>query len=641
MTPLSTGALIVFALVGAALVLFVTEWLPPDMTAIAVLVALAVLEPHTGVSPRAAIEGFASPAVVTIVAMYILSAGVEDAGIVDWLGGKLATATGGDERRLLAAVVGTTGVSAGFVNNTPVVAIFIPLVTGLSDRYGLSPSRLLLPLSYAAMLGGTLTLVGTATNLLASDFAAQLLGRRLSMFTLTPVGVVVLLVGVAYLLTVGRWLVPERVHPAADFTEEFDMDRYLAQLQVRESSPLVGLTVSEALDRTVPDEVRATAAETLGEPLPADADIEAVAAVRSLVDVDVLQVDHDGDSFFATATDRPLEAGDVLTVRGSRQSVNRFGESFGLRQLPRESVTEELLAESGHAGILAEAVVHGESRLRGRTLADAQLRSRFDVTALAIRRGDSIVREDLAGVTLEAGDTLLVQTPIDEILHLDEEGYLSLTEGPPELFDVIHDVEPPDLDAGALLPVGILLAAIALAALDVVPIYIAALGGVVAMVAMNRLSASRAYDAVSWNVVFLLAGLLPLGLAMRETGGAAFVGELLVGVAGLLPPLFVLALFYLVTALVAAIITPVATVVLMIPIAVATATRTGVAGFPFLLVVTFAVAHAFVTPIGYQTNLMVYGPGGYRFTDFLRVGVPLQLLLCVVTTLAVAFVWPL
>jgi di/tricarboxylate transporter len=642
MPPLSTGALVVFALVAVALALFVTEWLSPDMTAIGVLVALVVLEPYTRVPAREAIGGFASPAVLTILAMYILSAGIERAGVVDWLGGKLATLTGGDESRLLAAIVGTTGVSAGFVNNTPIVAVFIPLVTGLSDRYGISPSRLLLPLSFASMLGGTLTLIGTATNLLASDLSAELLGEPFSMFTLTPVGVVVLLVGVAYLLTVGRALVPERIHPAADFTEEFDMDRYLAQLRVREESPLVGLTVTEALDRTVTDELVTAAAETVaGEPLAEDAPTDDIAAVGTLLDVDVLQIDRDGESFFASATDRTLAADDVLTVRGNRQSVNRFAETLGLRQLARESVTEELLAESGHPGVLVEAVVDQESRLRGRTLADVQLRGRFDATVLAIRRGDDLVQEGLGDVTFSAGDTLLLQTPIDEIGHLEDEGYLVLTEGPPELFDVIHPDEVPSLDPSAMVPLAILMGVIAVAALDLLPIYIAALGGVVTMVATGTLSASKAYDAVSWNVVFLLAGLLPLGLAMQETGGAAFLGGLLSTAGGMLPPLALLALFYLLTAVLASVITPVATVVLMIPIAVATAQDVGVAGLPFLLIVTFAVATAFLTPIGYQTNLMVYGPGGYRFTDYARVGLPLQLLLCAVTTLAVAFVWPL
>ncbi|MGB9954284.1 SLC13 family permease [Haloarcula marismortui] len=638
MSSLSMGALVVFALVAAALTLFVTEWLPPDMTAIAVLVALVVLEPYTGVPARTAIDGFASPAVVTIVAMYILSAGVESAGVVDWLAGRLAALTGGDERRLLTAIVGTTGVSAGFVNNTPVVAVFIPLVTGLSERYGISPSNLLLPLSFAAMLGGTLTLVGTATNLLASDLSAQLLGRPFSMFTLTPVGVVVLAVGVGYLLTVGRALVPERVHPAADFTEEFEMDRHLSQLRVREASPLVGLTVREALEGSVPND--AVEAVDAGGSLPTEASVEQVLAVSGPLDIDVLQIDRNGESFFATATDRPLEPGDVLTVRGNRQTVNQIAQTLDLRDLARESVTADLLAESGHPGVLAEAVIDRESRLRGRTLADVQLRSRFDVTVLAVRRGDEIIHENLAAVELSAGDLLLLQTPLDEVGHLQDEGYLTLTEGPPELFDAL-DGGPPSLDTAAAVPLATLLAVIALAALDLLPIYIAALGGVVATVATGTLSASRAYDAVSWNVVFLLAGLLPLGQAMQATGGAAFVGALLVDAAGVLPPLALLALVYLLTAVLASVITPPATVVLMIPIAVATAAEIGVSGFPFLVVVTFAVATAFLTPIGYQTNLMVYGPGGYRFTDFARVGGPLQLLLCAVTTLSVSVVWPL
>ncbi|WP_324758882.1 SLC13 family permease [Haloarcula montana] len=641
MPPLSMDTLVVFALVAVALVLFVTEWLPPDITAIGVLVALVALEPYTHVPPREAILGFASPAVVTILAMYILSAGVEQAGVVDWLGAKLADLTGGDEGRLLAAIVGTTSVSAGFVNNTPIVAVFIPLVTGLSDRYGISPSTLLMPLSFAAMLGGTLTLIGTSTNLLASDLSAELLGEPFSMFTLTPVGIVVLIVGVGYLLTVGRALVPERIHPAADFTEEFDMDRYLAQLQIREESPLVGLTVTEALEQSVTDPVAAAATETLGQPIDPDAGVEEIAAVGTVLDIDVLQIDRNGESFFATATDRTLEPDDVLTVRGNRQAVNRFAETLGLRQLARESVTEALLAESGHAGVLAEAVVDQESRLRGRTLADVQLRARFDVTVLAIRRGDEIFRDGLADLEFAAGDTLLLQTPPEEIAHLQEEGYLVLTEGPPELFDGIHDDEAPPLAPEALLPLGLLLAVIVVAALDLLPIYIAALGGVVTMVATGTLSASKAYDAVSWNVVFLLAGLLPLGLAMQETGGAAFLGGLLSTAGGVLPPLALLALFYLLTAVLSSVITPVATVVLMIPVAVATAQDIGINALPFLLIVTFAVATAFLTPVGYQTNLMVYGPGGYRFTDYTRVGLPLQLLLCVVTTLSVAALWPL
>ncbi|MCU4801475.1 SLC13 family permease [Halobacteria archaeon HArc-gm2] len=634
MAALSVDVLVVFALVLAALALFVSEVVPPDVTAIGVLVSLAVLAPFTGVSASKAIEGFASPAVVTIMAMYILSAGIEETGIVERLGSIMADVTGGDEGLLTGATVATTGISAGFVNNTPIVAVFIPLVTGLSERYGISPSKLLMPLSFAAMLGGTLTLVGTSTNLLASEYAREFFDEPLGMFTVTPVGALVLVVGVVYLLTVGRRLVPERIPAAADFTQEFDMDRHLSQLVVRDDSALVGRTVSEALDddRAVPD---GGVVQTDAEGTP-----ETLSVVDDL-DVDVLQVDRNGESFLAPASDVTILAGDVLTVRGNPQAVNRFAEAFRLRQLTRETVTEDDLSDGPGDGFLVEAVIPPDGSSAGRSLADLRLRERFDTTVLSVRRGRAILREELDAVELSPGDTLLLQTTTESIRYLQEAGYLLVTEGPPEAAVSSDATETPPLDPKAPIALATLLGVVTVAGLELVPIYIAALGGVVAMVASGVLSANRAYDAVGWNVVFLLAGLLPLGVAMQATGGAALLGGLLVGLGDVLPPIALLAAVYLLTGLLSSVITPVATVVLLTPVAVDTASRLDVAGMPFLLIVMFAASTAFITPIGYQTNLMVYGPGGYRFTDFLRVGLPLQLILMVVTTLAVAVTWPL
>ncbi|SFR93094.1 TrkA-C domain-containing protein [Halomicrobium zhouii] len=636
MAALSVDVLVVFALILVALFLFVSELVPPDVTAIGVLVSLAVLSPFTKVPAKEAIEGFASPAVVTIMAMYILSAGIEETGIVERLGSILADVTGGDEGLLTGATVATTGIGAGFVNNTPIVAVFIPLITGLSERYGISPSKLLMPLSFAAMLGGTLTLVGTSTNLLASEYARELLGEPLGMFTFTHVGALVLVVGVAYLLTVGRRLVPARIPAAADFTQEFDMDRHLSQLVVRDDSALVGRTVSEALDdaRTVPDG-GVVAADANGTP-------EAVAvAIADDIDVDVLQVDRNGESFLAPASDVTIQAGDVLTVRGNPQAVNRFAEAFRLRQLTRETVTEDDLSEGPGDGFLVEAVIPPSGSSAGRPLATLRLRERFDTTVLSLRRGGTIIREELDAVELAPGDTLLLQTTTESIRYLQEAGYLLVTEGPVEAAVSTDPAETPPLDPKAPIALATLVGVVVVAGLELLPIYIAALGGVVAMVASGVLNANRAYDAVGWNVVFLLAGLLPLGVAMQATGGAAVLGGLLVGLGDVLPPVALLAAIYLLTGLLSSIITPVATVVLLTPVAVDTASRLDVAGMPFLLIVMFAASTAFITPIGYQTNLMVYGPGGYKFTDFMRVGLPLQLLLMVVTTLAVVATWPL
>jgi len=594
----------------------VTERIPSDITAIAVLVSLVILKPWTGIGASDAISGFSSSATVTIVAMYILSDGIQRTGLVQRLGVHLARLTKGSEKKLLGATVGSTGVAAGLINNTPVVAVFIPMITGLAERSGISPSKLLLPLSYAAMLGGTLTLIGTSTNILASDLAAQLLGQQLSMFEFTKLGVIVLLVGILYLLTVGRWLTPARIDPAADLTEEFDLADHLARLVVREDSPLVGHSVPDA------DDLLDTDAET---------------------EVDVLQLDRNGEAFLGVGSDQQVEAGDVLTVRATLQATNRAAEQFGLRQQAREEVTEEHLGDSESEGTLVEAVVLPDSRLVGETVAETKLDEQFETRVLAIRRGEEVTREGVREKTIQSGDTLLLQTTPGAVEYLANEGDIVITqfsETPvTDSSEAAEEIAP--LSPKTPIAIGIMAAVIGVAALDLLPIVIAALGGVVAMVVTGCLKANEAYDAVSWNIIFLLAGVIPLGLAMQRTGGAEFLAGLLVASADVLPILAVLGLFYLLTGLLANIITPVASVVLMIPIAVDTAARIDANGLTFLLAVMFAASSAFMTPIGYQTNLMVYGPGGYKFTDYVRVGAPLQLLLTVVTTLGLAFFWGL
>ncbi|MFB6345677.1 MAG: SLC13 family permease [bacterium] len=231
---MDTGMLLVFGLIVLALILIITELIPNDMTALSVIISLVILEPFTGINAREAILGFANPATVTIIAMYIISRGVEKTGLVDKLGDWIASLTKGSEAGLFSATIGTTGGLAGIVNNTPVVAVFIPMITNLADRINLSPSRFLMPLSFSAMLGGTLTLLGTSTNLLASDFARRTLGEPISMFEFTPLGLVTLVVGSLYLFTVGRWLIPDRVKPRTEHIDDYNVERILFQLRVTE-----------------------------------------------------------------------------------------------------------------------------------------------------------------------------------------------------------------------------------------------------------------------------------------------------------------------------------------------------------------------------------------------------------------------
>lgn len=606
-----TEALIVFLLIAVALGLFVSEVIPNDITAIGIMVALAALGPRIGFSPQNAISGFASTATITIVAMYMLSAGIQNTGIIQRLGIYLANFTQGKEGRALVATVGTTGPIAGFINNTPVVAVFIPMITDLAEQSGISPSKLLLPLSYAAILGGTLTLIGTSTNILASDLSRQLVPGRdgIGMFEFTSLGIVILLVGVSYLLTVGRRLTPARIPVDADLVKEFDLEDHLAQMQVRPSSSIVGLTVDE-LDERIEDPI------------------------------DILQLRRDGETYAAPYTDQRIEANDILVVHGSLQTVNRFQTTHDLRQLVREGVTEETFEGASTDNTLAKAVVPDDSSYVGETLAEARLETYHQTTVLAIRRGSDLIRSELDTVQLAAGDLLLVRLPpeaIDyfadagDLMVVDERAYERLTEAD------VDDVAP--LSSKTPLAIGIMMGVVAAAALNVLSIEIAALAGVFAMVVTNCLSAADAYDAVSWNIIFLLAGVIPLGLAMETSGGAAVIAEGLVATEAYLPLVAVMLLFVVLTGLLANVITPVATIVLMIPIAVDAAGRIGADPFSFLLAVMFASATSFMTPVGYQTNLMVYSPGGYRFTDFLKVGAPLQLLLAVVTTVGIATMW--
>jgi di/tricarboxylate transporter len=602
-----TGVLVVFAIVAVAVVLFVSEVVSPDVTAIGIVVALVALGPLTGVSTAEGLSGFSNTATVTILAMYVLSRGIQETGVVRRLGGEVAALTRGSERRLLAAIVTLTGPIAGVINNTPVVAVFIPMVTDLANEAGVSPSKLLIPLSYASMLGGTLTLLGTATNLVASDISASLIDHPFGVFEFTKLGAVVFVVGAAYLLTVGRALLPARVPPGSR-TERYEVQSFLARVLVTSRSPLVGNPVSEV----------------------------ASDAGRDL-DVDVLDVVRGDRHFVAAESDREVEARDILTVRADPTHLRQFVEFADLRLLPRATVTDAEL-DNPERSTLVELVIPPDSPLEGETVGSARLRERYDATVLAVRRaGGELVHTGIGDTELRGGDSLLMQTTEEAAEFLAESDDFLVTS---EVFDeVLERMRTGGLTLQTVAAFGILAGVIAAAAAGVLPIAIAALGGVVAMISTGVLSANDAYDAVNWNVIFLLAGVIPLGIALQDTGAAALVADLVVAATAGLPAMAVLAAFYLLTGVFANVITPVASVILLLPIAVRTAQSIGAEPFGFVLGVTFAASTAFMTPVGYQTNLMVYGPGGYRFTDYVRVGAPLQLLLAGVTTLGIAFFW--
>ncbi|WP_435126624.1 SLC13 family permease [Halobaculum sp. D14] len=616
---LAPEILFVFLLVAAALALFVLEPVPVDITALGVLVTLLVATPVTTaladlgvvaapldlVSVDEGLSGFANKATLTVLAMFVLSEGVRMTGIVQRLGTLIAGLTEGDETKQLGATIGVVGPISGVINNTAAVAILLPMVTDLAERGRTSPSKLLLPLSYASMFGGTLTLIGTSTNILASDLYARLapaaVARQFRMFEFLPLGVVLLAVGTAYLLTVGRWLTPERIKPRTDLTEEFGMADYLTEVVVREDSPLVGQRVETALG---------------------DVDF----------DVDLVQLIRGDSVFLEPLGQKEIQAGDVFAVRTDRDTLVDLLDVEGLDLVPEATVDESELEAAESSQNLVETVIAPGSSLVGESLASASFRQRYDATVLALRRGGDVIRKRMDNIPLRVGDTLLVQASSDSLERLDSN----------RNFIVAQEVEQHDFrESKTTVAVGIVAAVVLLAALDVMPIVVSALAGALAMVATGCLNPGEVYDAVQWDVIFLLAGVIPLGIAMENSGAAGLLADTIVAAGGVLPPLVLLGSFYVVTALLTNVISNNASVVLMIPVALEAAAQLDANPLAFAMAVTFAASTAFMTPVGYQTNLFVYGPGGYRFTDYLRVGAPLQALFAVVTTLLIPVVFGL
>ncbi|WP_394347536.1 SLC13 family permease [Natronomonas salsuginis] len=602
--PLTTAILLVFAIVAVALVLFVIEPIPIDITAIGVMVALIVL-PGTGIDAAEGVGGFASSATITVLAMFILSEGIRQSGLVNIIAVRIADRFGDSPFKQLLAVLGLSGGAAGFINNTPVVAIMIPMVNTISKKTGVSPSKLLMPISFAAMLGGMLTLIGTSTNILASDVSGRLIGRTFSMFEFTQLGLVVLVTGVVYMATVGRYLVPERISTGDELVEDFDMAEYLTEVVVRDDSPLVGETVEQSLE-----------------------------AVD--LDVDIVQLVRGRSVFSEPLARKEIRAGDIFVLRADRETLLELIDTEGLDLAPDAGVTDERLevesddVEQAVEQSLVEVVISPETSLVGETLETLNFRTRYDATVLAIRRGGQIIHARMDERRLRGGDTLLIQATEETIQRF----------GTDRNFILARELTRPDFRTTRIpIALGIVAGVIALAALDIVPILVSALGGVVAMVATGCVEPNEVYSSVDWSVIFLLAGLIPLGVAMERTGAAEWLASVVVLAGSGLSPIAFLALFYLFTALVTNVVSNNASVVLMIPVAVDAAQAIGADPFPFVLAVTFAASTALMTPIGYQTNLMVYAPGGYTFTDFFRVGAPLQLLLTVVTTLGIAAIW--
>ena len=645
--PVSIDVVVVLAIIAIVFVLFVTQPVPIDATAVGLMVALVLLGEWTGVSPAQGVSGFSNPATLTVLAMFVLSEGVRRTGVIQILTRKLIAFAGDDEFRQLLATVTLSGPPGGVVSNVSVVAVLIPAIMNLARQTKTSPSKLLIPLSFASMLGGMLTVVGTITNLLASEVWVQVGGPDAQPFALlefTHLGAIVLLVGVVYLLTVGRYLTPARIEPAESPTDAFGMTDYLTDVVVMEDSPLVGSRVGELseqdLDLDVFQIVRGnrTLARGLGSERIQTGDVLSVRADQETLQ-EVIEQEHlqllPEVLEAATEDDSSLPPGFSPRRHGWEPSEAESTDSLAEDETSSEDTEEdgdETDEEAADEEIELTEVVLLPGPWSSRRSGVADFERDYDVTVLAIRRGDEVIRQRLREVRLQAGDVILVQAP-DQVLDRIARDTNVAIAGEDRWEDFDRSKIP--------IALGILAGALGLAALDVLTLMVSALTGVAAMFFTGILTPEEAYEAVDWEVIFMVAGVIPLGIAVETSGTAALIADLVVSGSVLLPVIAVLGLFYLGTAIITEMVSNSASVVLLLPIGVEVAGQLGANPFAFVMAVTFAASTPLLTPVGYQTNLMVYGPGGYKFTDFARVGAPLQLILTVVTTVGIAFFWGL
>ena len=598
---LNTDIIVVLLLIVFIMLLFFFEPINIDIIALSVPVILIVLKKWTKITAEEAVSGFANKATITVLAMFVISAGIQQSGIIQILGRKIANLTGSNHYRQVGLITGISGSIACILNNTPVVAIFIPMVNDIANKTKTSPSKLLIPLSYASMMGGMVTLIGTSSNLLASDISARLIDQPFSMFEFTKLGLLVLVVGVIYLVLVGHRLLPDRLSSTENLFEEYEMKEYLTEVVVEEDSPLIGRTLEDFKSNTG-------------------------------MDMDTVMLNREDNQYIESSNQKGVKKGDHLIIRADHETILKVMKRNELRLVPHSDIYQKNLKDPIKGQKLMEVVIPYGSFMQGQSISEVNFIERYGATVLAIRRGEGLTHKRMQDVELKQGDVIL--------LLVNEETADRFRRN--ENFIVSREIDTRDYEfSKAFKALSILAGVVALAAFNIVHIVISALGGVIAMVATGCVDQNQIYDSINWEVIFLLAGLIPLGIAVEKTGTAQYIAYQVLGLSKVVSPLVMLAVFYFLTAFLTNIISKNASVILMIPIAIDVARILNVNAFAFILAVTFAAGTAFATPIGNQTNLMVYGPGGYKFKDYVVVGLPLQIILGIVTTFGIVYFWGL
>jgi di/tricarboxylate transporter len=582
---------IVLTLLGVAIALFSMEKLSVDVITLLLLITLV----STGIlSPQEAFAGFSNDIIVILTSIFVISGALQRTGIMDAMGSRLHSLAGGSNNRLLLAMMGLVGVISSFMNNTTATAIFVPPVMGVAKEAGVSASKLLMPLAFASMLGGTCTLIGTSTNVAVSGYIAREGMKPLSLFEITPIGLIILAVGMAYMTVIGQRLLP--AYKDESLTEGFSIREYLSEIVVVSDSHLIGQRIFES-------------------------DL-------SKMDFRILEVIRGEKRFLPDALTR-IESGDILLVEGKVEELMKVKETAGIEIRAEAKLTDRDLQTDEIR--IVEALITAKSDLIGQTLKEANFRARFGMSALAIYRHGQSLLDKVGRIRLRMGDLLLIQGPIDRIDYLRRH---------PDLW-ILEELSPALYRRGkGLYTVAFFVAAMVVGGFGWLPLSICFLTAAVLSILFRSITIEEAYEFIDWRLIILIGGMTAFGTAMDKTGAARFLAKGIVSVLDPFGVMIVLAGFFVLTIILTQPMSNAAAALVVLPIAIETADALGANPRTFAIAIMLAASISFVAPFE-PACILVYGPGKYKFVDFIRTGLLLTIILMVVVLLVLPAFWPL
>jgi di/tricarboxylate transporter len=586
---------IVSAILIVALYLFITEKVPVDLTAIGIMVTLVIFRI---IPPAEAVAGFAHPAVITVGSMFLISKGMIRTGAVGFIGQKVIQMARGNFKLAMLVILLTVALASAFINNTPVVVLFIPVVMSMCCQFNLSPSKFLIPVSYASILAGTCTLIGTSTNIIVSDISAKQGYGAIGMFELSALGLPIAVLGIVFLMLAAPRFMPSLLSPTCEI-ENSEHRRYLAELAVPRGSRLIGLEPGQVFAEKYPE-------------------------------LEVIELIRYSHIFHPSRDAVTIAADDLLLVKGSANDLVEIIHHDGV-ELPLAE--KDLSFGPGKKEtFVVELILPPQSSLLGQRLLESRLQRDPDIHIIAIKRsGLHFTEKQIHDVRLRVGDIVLIWCYGDKLDRMRNGADFIIAE------DVHHEiVQKRKAWKAGLIFSGLLIAA----STGLADIMVCALTAVFLMMVTGCLQMRDAYRSVQADVLLLIAGTLALGTAMEKTGTSQLYAEAYLKLFAGFSPEFVLGGFILLVSISTQILSNNATAVLLFPIAVSSALGLGVDPKPFIMAVCFGASACYATPVGYQTNLLVYGPGGYRFSDYLKLGLPLNLVVLILGSMLIPVIWP-